>query len=83
MTEETYFTEENFNLSYSENQKEMRRILITFRVAKRWSLQDMAEAADINEEKLNKMELGDEKINLLDFARVLAAAGMWKIHLDD
>lgn len=43
----------------------------------------MAEAAGINEEKLNKMELGDERINLLDFVRVLAAAGMWKMHLDD
>lgn len=38
MTEEAYFMEENFNLSYSENQKEMRRILITFLVAERRSL---------------------------------------------
>lgn len=77
MTEEAYYSEENFNLSYESRQKEMRRILIRFRCGRHWSCEELAEKCGIEADKINQMEIGNERISLLDFAKILDVCGIF------
>lgn len=73
MTEHSYYSEENFNLSYDNKQKELRRLIISLRVRRNLSVAEMARKSGIDEEKLNAFELGYEKISLLEFTQILDA----------
>lgn len=73
MTEQSPYTEENFNLSYESKQKELRRLIISLRSRRRLSVAETAHKSGIDEEKLNAFELGNEKISLLEFAKILDA----------
>lgn len=77
MTECSDYTEENFDLSYDSRQKELRRMIISFRCKRQWSIGDLAAKSGIAAEKLNAMELGDKKITLLDFAKILETGGFF------
>lgn len=81
MTEDRYYTEENFNLSYENRQKELRRMLISLRIRMKLSLEELAKITEISLEDLNDMELGNKKIELFDFAKIICASGIIK-HLD-
>lgn len=76
MTEDTYYTQENFNLSYTDNQKQARRVIIGLRNVLGYSIAEMAEICEIKEDKLNNMELGNTSISLLDLAMILDKTGL-------
>lgn len=46
MTESSYYSEENFNLSYEERQKELRRMIISMRCNRHLSVAELAEKAE-------------------------------------
>lgn len=76
MIESNSYEIERFNLSYNSKQNEMRRIIIVFREKKGLSVEDLAKKLNISREKLNKMELGEERIELLDFAKIIEICGV-------
>lgn len=78
MNEVSHYTEENFDLSYTSRQKELRRMIIVFRCRHNLGIDELAQKAGIPVIKLNAMELGDEKITLLDFAKILDAGGFFE-----
>lgn len=75
MTESWFYDEENFDLSYSSRQKEMQRIIIRLRASLGWSIEEMAQATGMAPEKLNAIELGEQKITLLDFGKIIESSG--------
>lgn len=78
MTEDRYYTEENFNLSYENWQKELRRMLISLRIRMKLSLEELAKITEISLEDLNDMEWGNKKIELFYFAKVICASWIIK-----
>ncbi len=75
MTESCHYTEEDFELSYESNQKVVRRLIIKMRAAKGLSVVEMADKIGVEKVDLNDMELGEKRIRLLDFAKIMDACG--------